>query len=70
MSASFDRAKAFTGYEGCIHGGVIAALLDGAMTAELNVRYPFPLATETAATVRAWIERRRGPLHVLKAEVI
>jgi len=82
VSASFDCSKAFAGYDGCIHGGVIASLLDGAMTnclfahghvamtAELNVRYPSLLATGTAATVRAWIERTRGPLHVLKAEVM
>ena len=82
VSASFDCGKEFAGYDGCIHGGVIALLLDGgmtnclfahghvAMTAKLNVRYCHLVSTEEPATVRAWIERSRALLHVLRAEVI
>lgn len=69
------------GYAGCIHGGVISSLLDGAMThclfshgiraltAELTVRMICPLPAHTPVTVRAWPERSRGTLHILRAEL-
>ena len=54
VQARFNCDKAFEGYTGMLHGGVIASLLDGAMTncmfahctpattAELNVRFRHP----------------------------
>ena len=71
----------FEGYAGWVHGGVIASLMDGAMTncmfaqgvpvvtAELNVRFRHPVATDKAATVRAWVDQSSPPLYLLKAEV-
>jgi acyl-coenzyme A thioesterase PaaI-like protein len=65
-----------------LHGGVIASLLNGAMTncmfaygipaitAELNVRFRHPVAIGKTAVVRAWIERSSRSLHVLRAEVV
>ena len=82
VQARFGCDKAFEGYAGMVHGGVIASLLDGAMTncmfargipavtAELNVRFRHPVVTSHTATVRAWIERSSPPLHVLKAEIL
>ena len=82
VQACFDCDKAFQGYASMLHGGVIASLLDGAMTncmfahgipaitAELNVRFRHPVLIGQFATVRAWIERLSPPLHLLKAEVL
>jgi uncharacterized protein (TIGR00369 family) len=80
--ASFDCTTAYEGYANILHGGVVSALLDGAMTnclfahghpgvtAELVVRFRHPVRTGAPATVRAWIERYAPPLHVLKAELV
>ena len=80
--ACFNCAKAFEGYADMLHGGVIASLLDGAMTncmfargipamtAELTVRFRHPVVVNHVARVRAWIERSSPPLHLLKAEVL
>ena len=82
VQATFDCEKAYEGYTDVLHGGVVSALLDGAMTnclfshghpgvtAELTVRFRHPVCTDTAATVRAWVERCSRPLHVLKAELV
>lgn len=82
VQACFGCDKAFEGYAGMLHGGVIASLLDGAMTncmfahgipaitAELNVRFRHPVIISQLATVRAWIERSSPPLHLLRAEVV
>ena len=82
VQACFCCGKDFEGYAGLLHGGVIATVLDGAMTncmfahgcpsvtAELNVRFRHPVVTDTAATVRAWIDRSEPPLHVLKAQIV
>ena len=81
VQACFDCDESFEGYAGMLHGGVIASLLDGAMTncmfahgipamtAELAVRFRHPVVIHQSATVRAWIERSSPPLHLLKAEI-
>jgi len=68
------------GYDGHLHGGILAGLLDGAMTnclfahghtaltGELKVRYKRLIATNLPVTVRGWIERSSSRLHVLRAE--
>ena len=75
-------AAAFQGYTGKLHGGIIAALLDGAMTnclfahdheamtAELTVRYRHPVLAEGGLTVRAWLTGSYGPLFRLEAELV
>ena len=82
VQASFDCSKVFEGYAGCIHGGVISAVLDGAMThcifahggagatAELKVRYRHPVVTDHMAAVRGWIERFSPPLYLMEAELL
>ena len=69
------------GYEGLVHGGVIAVLLDGAMadclfhlgcvahTGALAVRLKSPVFVGLDARVRAWQEQSRGRLHVLSAQL-
>jgi len=82
VQAKFDCSRAFEGYPGLLHGGVIASLLDGAMTnclfahgqqgitGELKVRFRHPVVTDRPAIVRAWIDRSIPPFHVLHAELM
>lgn len=82
VQAHFDCTRAYEGYANLLHGGVVATLLDGAMTnclfahghpgvtAELTVRFRHPVQVGAGATVRAWIERCCPPLHVVKAELV
>jgi len=81
VKGEFAGSDVFEGYVGRLHGGVIAALLDGAMTncllahgceaftAELTVRYRHPAAAKDRVTVRAWLTESRVPLHLLRAEL-
>ena len=81
VEATFACEKTYEGYANILHGGVVSALLDGAMTnclfaeghsgvtAELTVRFRHPVHTDTVATVRAWVQRRSPPLYVLAAEL-
>jgi uncharacterized protein (TIGR00369 family) len=81
VKADFDCARVFEGYSHRIHGGVIAALLDGAMTnclfahgrvavtAELTVRYRHPVTADRKVTVRAWIRESSRNLHRMQAEL-
>jgi len=82
VEAHFDCVNVFEGYSRRIHGGVIAALLDGAMTnclfahgrvavtAELTVRYRHPVMTDRRATVRARIRESSHGLHRVSAELL
>jgi len=82
VEASFTCDKVFQGYPATLHGGVISAMLDGAMTnclfahghismtAELNVRFRQPVATDHPAKVRAWITSSMRPVHELAAELV
>jgi uncharacterized protein (TIGR00369 family) len=68
VTAAFDCREVLEGYADILHGGVIASLLDGAMTnclfahgligvtAKLTIRFQRPVLTNRSATVRAWIE--------------
>ena len=72
----------FQGYPGLMHGGIVSALLDGAMTnclfargvkamtGELTVRFLSPVRTNCAAIVRAQAAKSRPPLYALCAELI
>lgn len=82
VETAFAGGELYQGYPGFLHGGVIATLLDAAMTnclfsqgrvamtAELAVRYHRPVAADRGCTVRARLERAWGPLYVLQAELI
>jgi acyl-coenzyme A thioesterase PaaI-like protein len=82
VEASFACQGVFEGYPATLHGGIICALLDGAMTnclfacghaavtAELKVRFRHPVITERPARVRAWITSSQRPLHEVVAELV
>jgi uncharacterized protein (TIGR00369 family) len=82
VEAQFECQAEFQGYSGTLHGGVIAALLDGAMThclfargltavtAELSVKYHLPVVVGERATIRAWSERDLSPLQLVRAELV
>jgi uncharacterized protein (TIGR00369 family) len=81
VQASFRPDALCEGYAGVLHGGVIATLLDAAMTnclfaqgrcgltAELCVRFRHPVASAAPLQVRAHIQRSSPPLFVLRAEI-
>jgi uncharacterized protein (TIGR00369 family) len=81
VQADFDCGDLLEGYPHTLHGGIIASLLDGAMTnclfahglvavtAELTIRFLRPVVTNQAATVQAWLQRSRRTLHRLEAEL-
>ncbi|GMU24797.1 MAG: hypothetical protein AMXMBFR13_48680 [Phycisphaerae bacterium] len=70
----------YQGYEGCLHGGVIALLLDAAMmnclatrgisgvTIRLNIQYRQPVEVDAAAAIRAWMVQESSVLQ-LRAEL-
>lgn len=82
VQATFDCRAQFEGYAGKLHGGIISALLDGAMTncvfalgetaltAELVVRYKHPVLIGETATIRGWIESRSRRLCLTKASLV
>ena len=81
VTASFLGHPGLEGFEGLMHGGMIASLLDGAMTnclfahghiamtGELKVRYREPVIIGEEMLLRAWITRSQPPLHLLEAEL-
>lgn len=71
------------GYNGIVHGGVIAAIQDALMvnyllqhnienayTAELNIRYKQQIKINQQLHFRARLEKHKLPLYVLKSEVL
>jgi acyl-coenzyme A thioesterase PaaI-like protein len=81
VSAGFDCNPRYQGYPDRLHGGIIATLLDAAMThclfarqvrgvtAKLNIRYHLPALIEQPAQVRAWVVGEKAPLYVLRGEL-
>ena len=81
VEAEFPGGDTYQGYTGVLHGGMIAMLLDGAMTnclfaqerrgvtADLAVRFRHPVASGEPARLRAWVERSVPPLYLLRAEL-
>jgi acyl-coenzyme A thioesterase PaaI-like protein len=70
------------GYDGILHGGVISALLDEAMThclfhhgvkavtGELRVRFLKPVPCQADLDLKAWLSSERPPLYRVKAELV
>jgi acyl-coenzyme A thioesterase PaaI-like protein len=81
VTSTFLGSCALEGYPGYLHGGVIASLLDGAMTnclfgrgiraftAELNVRYQMPVVSTEPIEIAAWLEQARHGLFQLQGEI-
>lgn len=81
VEACFTARSWMAGYPGCVHGGVVSALLDSAMTqclfahaasgvtAVLRVRFRRPVPLNRQLDVAAWIERRGGRQHRLRARL-
>jgi uncharacterized protein (TIGR00369 family) len=81
VEASFPCPADLEGYPQFLHGGVIAALLDGAMTnclfaqgitavtAELTIRYHAPVVTDCPAVIRARLGTSAHGCHFLTAEL-
>jgi len=79
--AVFPCRVAFQSYRETLHGGVISALLDAAMTnalfsigvvgvtAELTVRFLAPVALGRGVVIRACIEKASHPLFYVRAEL-
>lgn len=81
LNASFHGNPGLEGYEGLLHGGMTAFLLDGTMTnclfaqgivavtAELNVRFQVPVLIGPEIHLTSWIEKRHAPLFLLGAQL-
>jgi len=81
VRAECDCDGVFEGYPGALHGGMVCALMDGAManclfhaglvarTASISVRFRHGVRTGAPATIVARIVRSRGRLHELRAEL-
>ena len=79
--AMFPCRVAFQSYPETLHGGVISALLDAAMTnalfsigvvgvtGELTVRFLAPVALGRGVVVRACIEKASHPLFYVRSEL-
>ena len=82
VTATFPGNCALEGYAGMLHGGIIAALLDGAMTncmfareltgltVELKVRYHASVIAVETVSIRAWLENDSHGLYQLRAELV
>jgi acyl-coenzyme A thioesterase PaaI-like protein len=81
VTTSFFANPTLEGYPGLLHGGMVASLLDGAMTnclfahkvvaltAELQVRYREPVRIGREILLRAWMEKSHAPLYLMRAEL-
>jgi len=82
ITGRFRANPILQGYSGVLHGGVVAALLDAAMThclfhrgeegvtADLHVRFVEPIPCDGAIDIRAHVVSSKGPLFVLKGELL
>lgn len=82
VSAKFYSNDLFQGYDGTVHGGMISALMDEAMTyclfhhgvegltADLHVRFVHPVPCDASLEIRARALLIRPPVHRLRSEII
>jgi len=81
VEAQFSCDRLYQGYTGYLHGGVIAALLDSAMTnclfakgrvaltGELSVRFLKPVIVNRSAVVSARVVESLAPLFKMNGDV-
>lgn len=83
VRADLSIPAEYEGYPGIVHGGVIAAILDECggrahmtspdrfmVTAQLNVRYRLPVASETPLVVIGEAGDRRGRVSYAHSEIL
>ncbi len=82
VQATFQAHPGLQGYEGLLHGGVVAALLDAGMThclfhhgiqavtGDLHIRFVEPVPCRAALRIRALVQRATPPLYRLRAELL
>jgi uncharacterized protein (TIGR00369 family) len=82
VRARFTADTLLQGYENILHGGVIASLLDAAMThclfhrgvqavtADLHVRFIHPVFCNSSLEIGAWMLSSSSLLYRLKAEIV
>lgn len=82
IEAVWDPAPEWAGYDGILHGGISAALLDDAMvhalfslgitgfTAAMELRYLRPVHIDATVTVTAWRTGSKRRLHQLQASLV
>ncbi len=80
-TAEFTPDKKYQGWKGILHGGIIATLLDeamtrlawvtcgGALTAEMTVRYVKPAEIGKLLSIRGEIVNQRRKIIEMKAEI-
>jgi len=80
--AQFKGRYVLQGYNGILHGGVIASLLDSAMTnclfqqginavtGELNVRYRHSVPCDAELELRARVVSEKRPLFLVESELL
>ena len=78
----FKAHEGLQGYHGILHGGVISALLDSAMTnclfhqgveavtGDLHVRFVKPVPCPESVVIRAWVVTSLPPLYRVRAELV
>lgn len=82
VEGTFVSGPHLQGYEGILHGGIVATLLDSAMahclfqkeikgvTADLRVRFLHSIPCMSQLTIKAWLTCAVSTLYELKGEVI
>lgn len=81
LETEFFCDEKFQGYDNRVHGGVIATLMDSAMTnclfaagiaavtGELKIRYLKPVWPTRKVTIQARIASHKSPLFILEAQM-
>ena len=79
--ASWLPSAEYQSYNGRVHGGILATLIDASMvhalfalgvagvTAEMNLRYHTPVLLDAPVEVSTWVEAHKLGLYRLRAEV-
>jgi len=82
VEAEFQCSDDYQGYTGLLHGGMISAMLDAAMTnclfalgvealtADLRIRFRMPVPTNARIRLRASLLDERPPLYRLAASLL
>jgi hypothetical protein len=82
VCARFRGNARLQGYDGILHGGIVGALLDAAMThclfsrgiqavtGDLRVRFRKPVPCNATLDIRAWLASESPPLYRLKSELL